>query len=312
MYFIKETKRIFLDSKYIVFLFASLILYILSFLSMKNQYFFEIVNYIPTYINKYADKFLGSDISQLISNNKIWIYVENDVEKIFSSIYLFFTTQQSIFYTIIMILVPIAIFYFINKHFYDELHSKFFKNITYRIGTKKYIFTKITTMSLYGGSIALLPKLLYFGILSIFYVDGYSLTHFLSNSSFVQEQYMFFQTNFNPMQFLILDLLMTFGFGILVSLISMIVVVCSERKILSYLLFIFIIAMQCILSIILLSSFNIFVMTPIIYMFSAVQYLFFDPTVASASSIITQYGVLFILLLIILTNNFNKKLRLLL
>lgn len=307
MYFFKSLKQNILDKKNILFTISSLLLYIFSYLSLKIKYFYEIINYIPTYINYYIKTYLNSDINLLISNNKIWFFVENDVQNIFSSIYLYFATQQNIFYTLIMIFTPILIFNFINSRFFDEFHSNFYKHITFRFGKCKYIISKITSYSITGGLLAIVPKLIYFLILSVFFTNGYSLTHYINNASFVQEQFLFFQNGFNPAQLLILDFVITFLYGVIISLLSMIITLISERKLLSYLIFFFIIIAQCILSIAILSHFRLYIMSPIIYMYSLVYFLFSIPKVMSLSYIILQYGIIIAILLIVLLITFNKK-----
>ena len=75
------------SSKYIIF--SIFLIFILSFLSIKNEFFYNVINYFDYYLSYYISKYLNGNINNLIIDGKILIYIENDVQNIMSSLYLY-------------------------------------------------------------------------------------------------------------------------------------------------------------------------------------------------------------------------------
>ena len=111
-----------------------------------------------------------------------------------------------------------------------------------RMGIKKYQNHTIIVNGIYAGTILIIPKILYFILLNIMFPIGVSGLHFISNASFISPPYLYVGYPYNPFVMISLDLLVTFAYGFIISLISIIIISFVRKKTLSYLVFIFSIA----------------------------------------------------------------------
>lgn len=305
---LKEIKRVLLNKRIFISIISLSLLFLCSFLIIKDKYYYELVNYISEYLDYYSNTYL-TDISDLISDNKIWLFVEYDVVNIYSSIFIYFVSQNNFIYTIISLIVPIFIFYFINSYIFTELQSNFFKIIIKKTSFNSYQYTRIICSMLIGGLISLLPKLFYLLILQIFFVNGYSTTHYLNNAAFIPTKYLFIQPGFTPSTLLCAELITSFIYGMIISLISIIVISISNRKVISYLLSIFIIYGQAALASVFSNVIGKNILTPFIDMYSLLNFLSYNSQNANITFIIAQYSFLIVLLFIIANKLFKKRVK---
>lgn len=236
---IKELKNI-LNSKFtIMIIVLSVSIFLLVYLSIKNEYFYNLANYVTTYLDYYIFKYLLGNANSLIVDNAPLIYVEGDLANLYSSLYIYVVTFGSILFKVFSYILPILIFYKISTRLYDEIYKKFSISKIVRIGTKKYIRNTIFVNGVYAGLILTIPRILYFILLSIFFPVGFSGTHFINSASFITQPYLYIGYSYNPYIMILVDLLITFIYGFVISLISIIVVSLIRKKTLSYLIFIF-------------------------------------------------------------------------
>ena len=224
--------------KYLIII--SLIFLILIFVSFKNEFFFTTINYMTNYIDYYITKYLNGNIKDLIVDNKVLIYIESDVANIFSSLYIYVVTFGSKLFKIYTLVMPLLIFHWISSSLHDELYNNFMIPKIVRIGISKYIKNTIFVNSVCSGLIYFIPRLIYLLILFIFFPVGVSNIHFITDSSFITQPFLYVAYNASPVILIIIDLIISFIYGMILSFISIIVTSLIKNKSLSYLIYIFV------------------------------------------------------------------------
>jgi len=222
--------------KYTIVIF---LVFICSFILIKNEFYYNIFNSIPSYISYYINEYLNGDSSLFFINNDIYMYIEPQYKYIMSSLYLFAIIQNVLPIKIIYYLLPFIIFFKNDMVLQDEIYNKAMINKIVRIGKKKYCFKTIIHSSLIWGLVFMLPKLLFLLLLMIMFPNGYSFSLFLDNTSFFSESYLYIAYGLNPYLIIIIDLLMPFLYGIFVSNISILVSTLTDKKIIKILMFVF-------------------------------------------------------------------------
>ena len=101
------------SSKYIIF--SIILIFILSFLSIKNEFYY--------YLSYYISKYLNGNINNLIIDGKILIYIENDVQNIMSSLYLYVLSFGQSPFKIYSFLVPLLVFFNVNSNMYEDIYN---------------------------------------------------------------------------------------------------------------------------------------------------------------------------------------------
>lgn len=225
----KEFKLIFI---------MSILFYIGLYIIIKNEFFYNAIQYNATYIRYYIDKYLGGNINDLIFNNNVYMYIESDVQNIFSSLYLYVASHNNVLFLFFNILISFIIFHLMSTKYYCEIFNKYFISQITRIGKRKYIFNTIITNSIYFGLILAVPRLLYFVLLSVFFPVGISTTHFITTTSFISDKFLYVGYNCSPFVMIGLDILISFIFGVILGLISLIISTSVKNRPISYLVYI--------------------------------------------------------------------------
>ncbi len=275
----------------ILFILMIFLVLLLIFMSIKGEFFYNVIKYIPTYVKYYVNEYLGGSPKYLFSiNNDIILYVESDVKNIFSSLYLYVATFSNIFYFVFVIIAILLIFNKICNNYSCEFYKSACISKITRIGKTKYINKFLLSDSFYYGFILLAPKVLYFVILSLFFPVGYSYTHYISEVSFLDSAYLYNAYSINPFLMVGLDFLMTFLFGIVIYFISLSIVALVKNKPLSYFVFVITNGLFSILPYVLFQHVP-FIFYNSIYCFYS-QILFFD---SSVTNVFLPIYIIFIL-----------------
>lgn len=261
------------NKKFKIIIIFSFLVYLLLYFLIKNEFFYNATQYTTTYLNYYIKTYLSNVANDLILDNGIIMYIESDVQNIFSSLFLYAVSFNNKIYTIFSIIMTLYIFYYISSIFYNDVFDNGAISKVFRIGEKKYLNETIITNSIYCGLLFLIPKILYFILLSVFFPNGVSYVHFLGDTSFLSEKFLYVAYNCSPMIMICFDFAITFLYGIIVSLISLIIVSLIKNKSLSYIAFIFFISFISILQIILNLS-------PLIFYNSIYNYFNFYNTIS--------------------------------
>ena len=261
------------NKKFKIIIIFSFLVYLLLYFLIKNEFFYNATQYTTTYLNYYIKTYLSNVANALILDNGIIMYIESDVQNIFSSLFLYAVSFNNKIYTIFSIIMTLYIFYYISSIFYNDVFDNGAISKVFRIGEKKYLNETIITNSIYCGLLFLIPKILYFILLSVFFPNGVSYVHFLGDTSFLSEKFLYVAYNCSPMIMICFDFAITFLYGIIVSLISLIIVSLIKNKSLSYIAFIFFISFISILQIILNLS-------PLIFYNSIYNYFNFYNTIS--------------------------------
>jgi hypothetical protein len=111
-----------------------------------------------------------------------------------------------------------------------------------RMGIKKYKSHTIIFYGIYAGLILVIPKILYIILLSIFFPPGISGLHYIGAAGFITQPYLYVGYKYSPLLMILLDMIMSFAYGFVIALISIIIIAYIRKKTLSYLVFIFSIA----------------------------------------------------------------------
>lgn len=247
--FLMYLKERIVNNKSIIFILISVFIFIFCFLTIKNSYFNEIINYMETYINYYVAKYLQGDYTSLIvsSNMPLSIFVENDVVGILSAPYLYCFMHSNTIFSIYLFVLPFIIFKYINNIYYDDVHNGFANNVILKIGKKKYIRYTLSTNCILGGILAVVPKIIYYIFLLIFYYPSFSHKFVINNYNFINNRALEIFQIYNPISLVIGDIVMSLFYGVVVALISTIIILLSKKKINTYLIFILVMVGQSII-----------------------------------------------------------------
>lgn len=227
------------NKKFKIIMILSFLVYLLLYMSIKNEFFYNAGQYGKTYLDYYINTYLSNIAEDLIFDNGIVMYIESDIQNIFSSLYLYVVTFNNKVFLIFSLIMTIYIFYYISSIFYSDIFKKGAIPKIFRIGEKKYLNKIILSNSIYCGLLFLIPKILYFSLLNIVYPNGISYIHFLGNTSFISDKFLYVAYNCSPIFMIVLDFAITFLYGLIISLISLIIVSLIKNKSLSYIGFIF-------------------------------------------------------------------------
>ena len=230
------------SKKFKIMILMSVLLYLVLFMLIKNEFFYSGSQYINKYLNYYIQNYLTGITNDLIFENRVLMYVESDTMNIYSALYLYVVTFNNKIYLLFSILMSIYIFYYISSTFYYDIFNGNSILQIFRIGEKKYLNKTIISNCIYCGLLFLIPRILYFVLLNIFFPNGVSSTHMLADTSFISEKFMYTAYNCSPYLMVGFDLLMSFFYGFIICLISLIIVSIIKNKSLSYIVFIFAIA----------------------------------------------------------------------
>lgn len=235
---LNSLKQLFSDRKTKIYIMVITVIFFLIYYMLRTRYFYEIINYFDDYIRYYTENYLDGNIGNLIESNMLSLFIENDVMNIISAPFIYCVSHQSFIFNILLVIMPLIIFYLIHSKLYDEVHNGFIINKISRIGYSTYEKTILISNIIYGGLLAVLPKIIFYIFLSFFLGNGFSNVHFINNLNFIDNLSLSLLISNNQLLLVFVDLLMTFLYGLLISLISIIVIFLSKKNINSYASFI--------------------------------------------------------------------------
>ena len=117
------------------------------------------------------------------------------------------------------------------------------------------------------------------------------------------EKYLFIKQNYSPNDLLLSDLGLSFIYGIIITIIAIIVIILCNKSIYCYVSFILVIICNAVLSIV-FSNISI----PIIFLYSICECIDFNYKLAQPISLLIHISVILASLLILLNITINKKL----
>ncbi len=248
----------------------SAIIFVISFILMKTEFFYHVVNYFPSYLRYYISEYLLGNVSDLIVNNDIMLYIEPGIQNIMSSLYLYVASYGTILCQTLIFSFPIVIFCYIARNLYSEINNNFSICKITRIGLKKYFRNTILKNGIISGLLFTIPRLCYFLLLSLFFPNGISSEHIISEALYLSPDFLYVSYNVNPYLMVFLDLVMAFIYAFSISCLSIIIISTIKNKPLTYLVFIFTFAA---ISIVPYIAFNV---VPYIYYGSLFLYAAFN------------------------------------
>lgn len=235
----RELKNKLMNKFTLMVLFVSLFTYLVIYIIIKNEFFYSSINYITDYLDYYITKYLNGNAYDLLIDGKILLYIENDLANIFSSLYIYVVSFGSVIFKIYSFIIPFVIFYIINSSIHCEVYNKFSIPKITRIGIKKYINNTIVVNGIYSGLLLFVPRLIYLLILFVFFPIGISSTHYIAYSSFITQAFLYVGYSYNPFLLILIDLIMSFVYGVILSYISTLIVSLIKNKSLSYAIYLF-------------------------------------------------------------------------
>ena len=239
--FKRELKQELKDKSTIFVFLGIFLMYLVTFIIIKNEFYFNVINYMPTYLQYYVSEYLIGNVNDLINNNAIYLYIENDLQNIMSAFFIYVATFGVNFCYILSIIVPFIIFAKINRTLFSEINNKYSICKITRIGKKKYYRNLILKNGLISGLILIIPRLIYLLILMLFFPIGVSRTHVLDNYllSFMTPAYSYVGYSYSPYLMIGLDFIVAFIYGFSIASLAIIIISTIKNKPLTYLIFIF-------------------------------------------------------------------------
>lgn len=304
---LRDFKNKFLNKRNFIFLFFITLMFFLAFLIIKRPFMYEVINYPVTYINYYVERYLGGIFNNLLISSTFSLFVENDVINILSAPFLYCITQQGIIFNILIVILPFILYYIIHSSLYDEVHNGFLKLKILKLGLKKYKIHTFFSMTLFGGLFCSIPKIIYYLFLSLAFENGFSHLHVISNASFVNNLMFEVFQNHNPIILVASDIFLSFIYGTLISIISIIIIFWSRKKINSYIIFTLLLIGQTVLVTFLYNLIGLKIFSLFSY-FSIYQILIFDPKI-SIIAIISPLLIAICIALITSSKLLNKKIE---
>lgn len=210
----------------------------LAYVMIKNEFFYDTIHYFERYLRYYITKYLNGNVNDLIVDNSILFYIENDVKSIFSAFYLYVASFGQILYKILSYVLPILIFHKINKLLYNELYNKYCLPQITRMGKNKYLAKTLIVEMLHSSFIIVLPKLLFLIILCIFFPTNVSYTHVITDASFISQPYLYNAYVYSALFLILIDFFVTFIYAMIISLIAIFITCLVQNRALSYLIYI--------------------------------------------------------------------------
>lgn len=290
------------SSKYIIF--SIFLIFILSFLSIKNEFFYNVINYFDYYLSYYISKYLNGNINNLIIDGKILIYIENDVQNIMSSLYLYVLSFGQSPFKIYSFLVPLLVFFNVNSNMYEDIYNNCCSTKILRMGINSYNKKTIMSEVIYNSLIITLPRILYLIILCIFFYNGISYNHVIVNASYVNEAFLYNAYVYNPLLLIALDFLVSFAYVSILTLISIFVTCFFKNKSICTLVFITTIMVYSLIMYVLS-------ITPLIFYNSIFSYFslgFCDKLIEPIIMVITQLLIWYIITRLTLKRKIGKTL----
>lgn len=235
----REIKQKFCSKFTLLLLVLSFLVFLIAFILIKNEFYYFSINYLTNYLNYYISKYLNGFVNDLIVDGKVLLYVENDLINIYSALYIYIVSFNTIIFKIFTFIFPILVFYNSNSVIYSELYHKFSIPKITRIGINTYINNTLIVNAIYYGLLTIIPRIIYFLLLSIFFPLGISFTHYIAYSSFISPSFPYIGYISNPYVLILLDLIMAFIYGMIIYFISVLIISLTKNKPLSYLIFLF-------------------------------------------------------------------------
>ncbi len=216
---------------YIVF---ALLIYNSIFILIKSELFYWGINYSSNYLSYYTSNYLNNNINNLIFNDMPYFFIESDVVNIYSAVYIYVVSFSSMLFNIFMFIAPLLLFVMIQRKIYEDIYNKNMYNHINRIGKKKFVSNTLFVYSFYSGLMIIIPKMLFFLELSIFFPNTVSSVHFITDASFLSQSFLYVGYKVHPYLLILIDLCVNFIFGVSVALISIIISSMYKNKIFSY------------------------------------------------------------------------------
>ncbi len=233
----------------LIYILFALIIYNLIFISIKSELFYRGINYMTNYLDYYTNNYLNGNINNLIFNNTPYLFIESDVVNIYSAVFIYVACFSSAIFTFFMFISPMLLFLMILKNIYSDIYNKNMVNHINRIGKNKFINNMLFVYALYMGLLIIIPKILFFLELSIFFPNSVSSVHFIAEASFLSSAFLYTSYNIQPYLLILIDLCVSFIFGISLAFISIIVSSLFRNKAMSYTFIILFFAISSIFSI---------------------------------------------------------------
>ena len=102
---------------------------------------------------------------------------------------------------------------------------------------------------IYTSLILIVPKILYFIMLNIFFPFGISSLHYIGAASFITQPYLYVGYIYNPIIMLFLDIVLSIAYCSIITFISINVIAFFKNKALSNLIFVFILCLFSVVAI---------------------------------------------------------------
>lgn len=265
--FLKIFNYEFNNKKIRIALIICIFLFLLIFLTFKNEYIYNVINYFPKYLNYYFERYLHSDVSKMLVNDNIKIYMDYELTNILSSQFLYVFSLGTPLFLLITLGMTIYNFHLIDNMIHNDIYNNFCIPKITRIGRQKYISKTILIRTIIAGLLMTLPKILYYIMLCLFFSNGSSNLFYIDNMLGFNEAFLYNAYSFNTFGMILLDFLLSFFYGVIIANISITISSFSGNKPLKYVVYIFVMAI--------ISVFMIFIKIPPLIYYNSI-FLYFS------------------------------------
>jgi len=223
-----------------------LLFLIFNFLLLKKGYYYSAIDKLIDVPYEQLYTYFQMDASRMFVDKTMLMYQPYNYNFLFSTIPLYFATFSTTIFRVFTFLFPVLIFLLVYRSIGSELLSGFYQSILLKIGKIRYMVGSIVGCSLLGGFICIMPKLLYFGILRLFFVGGYSLERLITNSDVVYTTFQLSEYTLGPWEIFFIDLGMSFLYGAFLALLALAIIIILRNGYTACIVYIMIILAQCI------------------------------------------------------------------
>jgi len=220
---IKKNIRVYFKDKIsIIILAVIVILYLWSYLIIKDQFFNGIISYQNTFFNNYIQSYYEGDISLFLEGYNDSLYLPNELKYLASYHFIYKQMHFTMPFYILLMISPLIIFYIISRVFGDELNFGTKYMYFSRISRFKYFISKSTIAFIIVLINIVLPRILILICLKFFFVNGYSDVYNLDNTFYSLSNIPFSRLdNLSSISTIILDIFTLVLYSLFYSILSL-------------------------------------------------------------------------------------------
>ncbi len=243
-----QTIKKYFDRSFLLLVILIFIFFLLNFLSIKKGYYYAATDKLIDVPYDQLYTYFQGDGSRMFVDKMMLMYHPYNYDTIFSTIPLYFATFSTTVFRVFTFILPVLIFFLVYRSIGSEILSGFYQSILLKIGKFRYMMGSMIGCGLLGGLVCIVPKLLYFCMLRLFFVGGYSPDMLITNGNVVYETFLVSKYSLGPLELFLVDLGMSFLYGIFLALLALAIIILLRNRYTACIAYIMIILALCVSS----------------------------------------------------------------